>query len=416
MMPIKSLISFCALASLAGAAFSQPVPVSYDLAALETLARQGNRALLANEERVAAARHAVAAASAYPNPEIELLSGQARALSPTGTPGNVRSLSLTQPIDLPWRRTARIGLAEAGLGSVVAGARAFEAEQVARVRLRYFELLRRESELQNAREDAQLTEGVRSRIALRVETGEAPRFELIKADAEALNAQKAAQASAFRVEQARLLLRQAVGGALPREFTLSGRLRDVPDVAPLHQLRQRLSEASPELARARTEVVRSERQLALERAQRMPSLSLRATRDDDPDVRASKLGVVVTIPLWDRRTANINEAERQLAAARHALEGEAYTLEQALEAACTQYEIARTQVAALESGIVHQAESALRVAEAAYKFGERGFIEVLDAQRVYRLARSELTAARYELAAAWVEIERLLAHPGGTTE
>ena len=81
-----------------------------------------------------------------------------------------------------------------------------------------------------------------------------------------------------------------------------------------------------------------------------------------------------------------------------------------------QYEIAQTQVTALESGIVRQAESALRVAEAAYRFGERGFLEVLDAQRVYRAARAELIAARYELASAWVEIERLRAIPGGRSE
>jgi len=46
------------------------------------------------------------------------------------------------------------------------------------------------------------------------------------------------------------------------------------------------------------------------------------------------------------------------------------------------------------------------IAEAAYRFGERGFLDVLDAQRVYRAARNELIVARYELAQAWVEIER----------
>ena len=71
---------------------------------------------------------------------------------------------------------------------------------------------------------------------------------------------------------------------------------------------------------------------------------------------------------------------------------------------------------ALESGIVRQAESALKVAEAAYRFGERGFLEVLDAQRVYRAARVELIAARFELASAWVEMERLRASPRGKTE
>jgi cobalt-zinc-cadmium efflux system outer membrane protein len=80
-----------------------------------------------------------------------------------------------------------------------------------------------------------------------------------------------------------------------------------------------------------------------------------------------------------------------------------------LGAAVSQYRIASTQVNALESGILKEAEAALRVAESAYKFGERGFLEVLDAQRVFRAARTELIVARFQLAAAWVEIQRLLA-------
>ena len=76
----------------------------------------------------------------------------------------------------------------------------------------------------------------------------------------------------------------------------------------------------------------------------------------------------------------------------------------------------RPLVTALESGIVSRAEAALKVAEAAYRFGERGFLEVIDAQRVFRAARAELIAARYELATAWVEIQRLRATPAGKTE
>jgi cobalt-zinc-cadmium efflux system outer membrane protein len=98
------------------------------------------------------------------------------------------------------------------------------------------------------------------------------------------------------------------------------------------------------------------------------------------------------------------------------LQSQEFSLAQTLEVAYQQYEIAQTQVTALESGILKQAEAALKVAESAYRFGERGFLEVLDAQRVYRAARAELIAARYELATAWVEIERLRAIPGGKTE
>ena len=390
--------------------------VEFDLASLEALAISSSRSLLAARDQVTAARFAVDSAGAFPNPELEYLSGTARARSPGGNPGDARSLTLTQPLDMPWRRSARIGAAEAGLESASAGSRMFEADLLARLRGRYFEVLRRQAELGNAREDAVLMEGVRSRIALRVETGEAPRFELIKADAEMLNAQKTSQAAGFRVEQARSLLRQAVGGALPGEFKLTSRLRDVPVLTPIDLVRQQMAESSPDLARGRAEMVRAQRQLELERAQRWPTLALKASVDEDPDMRASKLGVVLSIPLWDRRSGPLGEAAAHLSRARNELEAQQYALSQGLEVAYQQYEIAQTQVTALESGIVRQAEAALKVAEAAYRFGERGFLEVLDAQRVFRAARAELIAARYELATAWVEIERLRATPGGSKE
>jgi cobalt-zinc-cadmium efflux system outer membrane protein len=197
---------FFILGMSATLAVAQP---EYDLAKLEAAALDSSRSVLAAREQISAARHAVVSAGAFPNPELEYLSGTQRSRGPGGNPGNARSVALTQPLDLPWRRSARIAVAEAGLDATGAAVRAFEADTIARLRLHYFDVLRREAELKNAREDMAVMESVRSRIALRVETGEAPRFELIKADAEMLNAQKTAQAAGFRVEQARSALRQA---------------------------------------------------------------------------------------------------------------------------------------------------------------------------------------------------------------
>ncbi|MCX7893568.1 MAG: TolC family protein, partial [Burkholderiales bacterium] len=81
----------------------------------------------------------------------------------------------------------------------------------------------------------------------------------------------------------------------------------------------------------------------------------------------------------------------------------------AIETAYSRYEVAATQIAQFEGGLLKQAESALAVAEAAFRFGERGFIDVLDAQRVLRQVRAEFLAARYEQQSALIEIERLRA-------
>lgn len=394
----------------ASLAFAQP---AYDLSHLEMLAMESSRAVLAARDQVTAARYAVDGAAAFPNPELEYLAGNARARNPGGNFGRAQSVTLTQPLDMPWRRAARIGTADASLLATTAATQAFEADLLARLRVRYFDVLRRQADLNNSRDDVLLMESVRSRIALRVETGDAPRFELIKVDAEALNSQKTAQAADFRVEQARLLLRQVVGGALPADFALRGQLDAVPELMPLDALRKVMLENSPDLARARAETVRAERQLDLERSQRWPTVAVKASLDDETDSRTTKLGLVVSIPLWDRRRGPVGEATAQLSRARHELEYQAFSLGQALEVAYQQYGIAQAQVTALESGIVHQAQAALKVAEAAYRFGEGGFLDVLDAQRVHRAARVELIAARFELATAWVEIERLRASPRG---
>ncbi|MBP6187553.1 MAG: TolC family protein [Azonexus sp.] len=391
-------------------AVAQP---EFDLPQLEAMALSSSRSVMAAREQISAARYAVDSAGAFPNPELEYLGGTSRSRGVGGNTGDARSVMLTQPLDMPWRRAARIGAAEAGLEATTAAVRAFEADTLARLRLRYFEVLRRDVELSNTRDDLSAMEGVRSRIALRVETGEAPRFELIKADAELLNVQKTAQAAGFRGEQARSQLRQSVGGALPADFALRGRLRDVPDLPPLDGLRKQLALTSPDLARARSEMVRAQYQLDLERRLRWPNLALKAGVDEDPDMRANKFGLVVSIPIWDRRSGPVGEASAQLARARHELAAQEFSLGQQLEIAVQQYEIAQTQVVALESGILKQAEAAVKVVEAAYRFGERGFLDVLDARRVFRAARAELIAARYELASAWVEIERLRAIPGG---
>ena len=45
-------------------------------------------------------------------------------------------------------------------------------------------------------------------------------------------------------------------------------------------------------------------------------------------------------------------------------------------------QIARRRVEMFEGGIIKEAENAFRIAQSAYRLGERGLIEVLDTQRV----------------------------------
>jgi cobalt-zinc-cadmium efflux system outer membrane protein len=167
--------------------------------------------------------------------------------------------------------------------------------------------------------------------------------------------------------------------------------------------------ANPELERARALREQARYRLNYEEAGRLPSVAVRAARETDREMRQFRIGLNLTIPLWDRRQGPVREAEAEVARAASDLDAQSFAIRQDLEVAYRQYEVTQAQVSALENGLVAQARAAVTIAETAYRAGERGLIDVLDAQRVLRSAQADLINSRFELASAWVEIQRLVA-------
>ena len=382
-------------------------PRAFSLPELRAMAIRNSPAFQAIEDQIEFASAGIKSAKAFPNPEIEVLSGPSNARLPNVNEGSTRSSSILQPLDLPNRRWARIDAAESALVAAKALGDSDKASLINQLQLRYYEVLRREAELKAAREDTSLIEAIHHRIAKRVEVGESPRFELIKVSTESLNAQKSVQIASVRVQQARAAIRQIVGRELPPDFILAGRLSETKEPPAISETRDDILKLNPDLRRARAMVKQYEAQLGFAQAQRWPELAIKASQDEDPELRTNRIGLVMSIPLWDWKSGPVAEARANLSRSRHQLNLQEYALEQDIDVAYQRLEIARSQVNALENGIIKQAEAALQVAESAYRFGERGFIDVLDAQRVFRAARNELIGARFEFAAACSDIDRL---------
>jgi cobalt-zinc-cadmium efflux system outer membrane protein len=381
----------------------------YTLDQLKSLALEANPSLGAARADVDVSRADTLSARAYPNPEIEVTGGDRNARGANLAPGSMGSIALSQRFDYPSQRDARLRVAEAGVVSAQSGVQSFEIDLLAQLKQNFYSVIRYQGELRAAQEDLELARSIRNRVEVRVDTGEAPRYELIRADTELLSAQKNADAAVLRVAQAKSRLRAQVAGQLPEEFELQGDLERDFVLPPLGQLREDMLSRNPEIFRLKAEIDRYSEQLELEKLRRAPDITLKLARDRDPEYYANRIGVAVTIPLFDRRQGPIAQAGAQVERNRLALENRLFQLQQQLDAAYRQFELSRNQVSALETGIVREAEAALKVAEAAYRFGERGILDFLDAQRVFRAVRNELISARYELSAAVVEIERLSA-------
>ena len=407
--PKKQLTALllCISAAFGNLALAESAKLS--LPDLEAMMFSQSPALRSATNAVDAARAAVDTARTIPNPQIEVMNGtrKPRPDNSAGINGNLKTVSVTQDLDMPWHRFPRVDGALAGLSAAQANEQSFRADMRAQLRLRYYDLVRRTAENRVAREDVKLMEGIHKRIELQVETGEKAKFELVKANAELLNAQKMQESANLRVRQSRGALRALVGVTLPEAFEVQEQTHTFAPPAPLNEVRDDVLKTNPELQRTRAERQQLDRKLSEEKSLRFPKFALRADQDQDPEWRSKRVGVAMNLPLWDWRGGPVGEAAAKLSQTDNQLAYQEFSLLQSLEAAYQQYDIANAQVVALEGGIVRHAANALRIAELAYKAGEKSFLDVMDAQRVYRAARNELITAQFELASAWAEIERL---------
>ncbi len=369
---------------------------------------QNNPGLKAARFSIDVATAAVTTAGAYPNPRLEVGGGRnATPFSFSGQAGNVTSVGVAQLIENPALRSARINsslFAEQGSRQALSQIR---NELVSQVKLRAYEYLLRKAEAEAAAEALALLEQTRERIKVRVETGEAGKFDLIRADAEIVNARQREESARLQIAQATIALNRLAAGMLPPKWELDAELNDTAPLPSLDILKQEAIRLNPEIRVLESELERARSRIEEARASVVPGVDLRMSQVREPDVRQDIIGLSVQVPIFDQRRGPRAEAiaDRERTLAR--LEGRRAELVQQLELAWRSVEIARVRVQALSEGAVKASEAALRVAEAAYRFGERGILEVLDAQRVLRAVRQDLLLARFQLQSSLIELDTL---------
>ena len=411
---MKSAFHYLAAITLSGLLLNNVAAQSqkaYTINELISMALESSPQVLAARDQSRAVKGQLSTARAIPNPEFEVGTGQQRSVSGPLTVGNVSSWSVVQPLDMPYTRFPRVNAAEATLKAAEATRITFEIETISKVQQRFYELMRREAEAKANEEDLNLTKQIRDRMQVRYDVGETARFELIRSQTEFLNAQIAAESSKLRVEQARSALRQIVGHALPANYVVVIEQPKAEILPPLNTLLSEIQAQSPELQKAKADVEASESRLSFEKNARLPKLAFKASQYNDPNFTDRLYGLQISIPIWDFKGGQIAEAEANASKARNQLNAQSQSLEQQLETAYKLYQMAGYQVKVLEQEVVQLAASAQKIAEVSYRYGERGMLEYLDAQRTFRAARNDLIRARFDLASVTTEIQRLRANP-----
>ena len=364
------------------------------------------------EEASATSSRADAAARvahAYSNPSVEVFAGDqyAKPVAIPGIPGALQHYAAYQLIEIPRERRARQRAAGFNVASSRANEQAVTLSVAGDTKHAFYNALRRREEIEHAEENLQLVEDLRRRVEVAVNVGEEGRLELTRAEAELGRAQFAVTSAQLEYANAIALLRVTIAAGVDVNLDPRGDFEPRISLPPLKQLRERVLTVHPILARSQAEIQAASATLERERALRIPQPVVFAEYEDQPDLRFWRSGVTIPIPLWDRRQGQIGEAKAAVSQSSAILYQRTLELVSALERAYEQYQLADQQATSLESGSLRAAISAVNAAKAAYRFGERGIVEVLDAQRVLQNARGDLLDAQFARQSALVDLEEL---------
>lgn len=383
---------------------------SYTLEQIVAMATERSAFIQAYKAREEASVAALLTAGTYANPSIEMGAGPTRYRTPGGQGNNGNwGIAITQPIDFPNVLRAKKDVAEKQTKTSVLATEVVQIDVRIKAKSAFYEVIQRDAMLRLAEMDRNLLKDIQAKVKLRVQVGEAPRYELIKADTEMLAAERDYQAAKVKVTESKAYLRGLLGDSIPEDFNLSGTLplkERLPDIA---QLRDKMKQ-TPQLQQINAVLEGLEANLKLQEQLRNPGFSVRAAFDQDPDLQQFRFGVTIPLPLWDHRRGAIAQASAEIKEMQALASDKERSIKRDIEAAYQRYLIAQQQVTAFEGDLLNQADAALKVAESAYRFGERGILDYLDAQRTQRAVRRDYQNVRFEYIKTLLEIEQLLGY------
>lgn len=371
------------------------------------MALAANPSLRLTTRSVGIADGAVRQAGARPNPELSFLS--------EGTDRNTRTetTQINQVIELGGKRAARIAVAEQERNIARDDVSARRAELRADVIGAYMEALTAQERVTLAQASLNLAHRSTEVTGRRVQAGKISPVEQTRSSiAEASARLEAAQADAdLELAERRLAALWAspepIGQPLQAPNAMFDKLPAWPELAA------RL-EASPQLRRAQSAVVGRDAQVALERAQRIPDVTVTvgAQRERELGRTQGVIGLSIPLPLFKRNEGNTLSALRRADQARDDLDAERLRLTQALADAWQRAQVASTQVATLRDQILPAAQGAYDAAALGFELGKFSFTDVLDAQRTLFQTKTQYLRALADRYRSIADIERYVSLDG----
>jgi cobalt-zinc-cadmium efflux system outer membrane protein len=390
---------------LAGAPFANASTLTLDQA-LQT-AFAGNPDLAAAQWEIAIAEGDRQQAGLIPNPEVSWEAEDTRRDSRTTT------VMLSQPIELGGKRGARIDVASRAQDAAAIELQRKRNALRADVIQAFTSAQTAQQRSQLSRQSLQLAEhGLRVALG-RIEAGKSSPVEGTRAQVQRsevrLELSRAERDQANAYQQ----LAQVMGAPIPTSTTVQTATQSMPAVPPPTRLLERLNETA-ELRLATLQIDQREASLGLEKAQRIPDLtvSIGSQYSELERERVNVVGLSMPIPLFNRNQGNVLAAARRTDQARDLRNATELRLRSEIQTTLEQWQTANGEVQAFNQTILPAAQRAVDSATRGFEMGKFGFLDVLDAQRTLISARTQYIQAVAEATDARVRIERIFGDLG----
>ena len=388
--------------TLATVSAQQPAPpITIDQAVQEAVGN--NFDLLAEKQNVPISRAKEIQAALRPNPTAsftwDYVDWLNRGLSAANSAG---PSELTPQLNYTWETAGKRGkrMTVAQLATSVTEARLLDSvRQLAlAVRLACVDYLLAKENLDLARQNLKVFDGIVTVNGAKVKAGDLAGVELIRARVAQQQIQTAVQQAELRLQTARNNLQQLLGrSAKTGGFELAGTLSAEPVILVLDELKTLATQQRPDLLALRKDTTRAQADTKLQMAIARPDVSTGLVYHHQygySDGRTFGVNVASSLPIYNRNQGEIARATRET----HQTELRARALESVIatevENTWQQYMTAKNLLDRIRGTLLGEASQVRDITEFSYRRGEASLLEFLDAQRAHNDAMQSYNDAR----------------------
>lgn len=380
------------------------------------LALAHNPELASFEKEIRALHGVTIQAGLLPNPIIQFDSEDisSRSNGPGGPGARFESIRISQLFETGGKRSARRLAALLGQESAEQDYAARQLDLIARAANVFLDVLSGQERLRLALAGQELAQKVVDAAAKRVKAGKAPPIEETRAKVVLATADIEVEQAQRNLISFRKQLSLLWGDPEPFFEYVAGNLEtfiDMPDYASLEASLQQ----NPLAQRSQKNLKQREALLALEKAMRIPDITVNAgiRRYDHgiPEDTTALVGLSIPLPLFNRNQGNLMAAQQRVNRAIDEQAAMDLQLKNLLTQAYEGLIAANKQINKLQDEILPGARETFRMANRGYELGRFGFLELLDAQHTLFQNQTLYLLALVNYQRLINEIERLIAAP-----